>query len=793
MDPTGSSTLWTGVVRPHADPGLATCLRERRLCREHTPVATSRLEVEALSLAEWAVARRETVVLCPADPLAPLSELIAAAVHVADMAAYYASTGHAAGSRRRVAVVSSDFHVRGLYRRLGVRNPRSASVATLREVVPAATLGRDGVVRVLGGDPSSGWATVFVSGVADLRKVQGFDMVVVDLPAPGAEELATLDVPVVMVARDPADETVLRLGDDALVFGWGEVDLARVAGDDGLPPRVARRAGGDGCEVVTVPGQAVCENAALFWQDVGPLLRACGRSVVGRQLSREAFSLFHDLVDLALPTAVYEASTAPIRVRLDAVAAATRLTRGDVRDLYLPSVALELRDLAAAIGADPPKREGLRRTLGPLVDQYRDVMLVVRTAELARLYAADLAGERNLADVRVTSLGALVDTMPADVAVLTGMAPSWARWVYRAGIAGSLRVLAYTPEGPVESVAAGFDESGMVRQAVADQRAREAWFARPEAKDRVWSRLSGEPRSVADAGDRSAPRGDATSVATRGVPPPEVPPGLWDGAGWLAPLEPASSGSGLDGAGSMARRSEATVRAVKVAFADGRWALLDAGGMVTRYRAGTGTSDAYPVSHVKLGDKLLFLDGDGHKDLLAKVLEVAAGVPALEVAAVWLGQWRRALVTGYRRFGTYDAFARALHDEGCQVQTQTIRLWVVGDIIGPSDDEDVRRVATVVEDSALLHGHGEVCRAIRSLRGAHVKLGRRLAELARHVGSAAAAGRVAADEVVDEASGLTAADFQDSVDIVTVTAVEDAGDVPSLLVGRLGEAEEETE
>lgn len=783
------SERWSGAVRPYAVPGLATCLQEGRLCADRTPFPVSRLEVEALCLAEWAHARRETVVLCPADPLAPLAELIAAAVHVADMASYYAASGQPAGSRRRVAVVSSDYHVRGVYRRLGVRNPRSRSVAPLRQAVPAATLGRDGVIRVLGGGSPAEWATVFVPTVRDLRRLKGFDMVVVDLPAPGAEELATLALPVVMVARDPADETVLRLGDDALIFGWDHSDLARVAGDTGLPERVVRRAEGEGCEVVVVPAHAVCENAALFWQDIGPLLRSSGQSVVARELAREAFSLFHDLVGLALPVSVYESSAVPIRTRLDAVASAARLTKGQTRDLYLPMIEAELRDLAGALSAVPPKREALRSVLARLLDDRRDVMLIARTAELARLHALDLASDRALKRVRVTSLGALADERTADVAVLTAMAPSWARWVYRSGIASSLRVLAYAPEGVVESVAAGFDEAEMVRRAVANQKVREVWFARPEMKDRVWSRLSGEPRTVPDLTETPLPKGDATLVRTSEVPPPEVPPGLWDGSGWLAPLEPAASPNSSDG--SATRRTEATVHAVRVQFGDGRWALLDAEGTVTRYRPGSGTPEAYRVSHVSSGDELVFLDGDGHKDLLAKVVEVAAGVPALEVAAVWLAQWRRALTEGYRHFGTYERFAAMLHARGCSVQTQTVRLWVVGDIIGPSDEEDVRRVAVVMEDAVLLHGHSEVCRAIRSLRGAHVKLGRRLADLARHVGSAAAAGHVAADEVVDEASGLTAADFQDSIEIVVVTSVADAGQIPSILVGRLGEADEE--
>lgn len=793
MDLDGSFAPWPGVVRPHADPGLATCLEEGRLCSDGSPLPVSRLEVEALCLAEWAVARQRALVLCPADPLAPLSELIAAAVHVADMAEQYGASGVPMGSSRRVVVVSSDYHARGLYRGLGVRKPRSLSVAPLRDVVPAATLGRDGVVRVLGSDSGRGWATVFVASVADVRSVGRVDLAVVELPAPGAEEMLDVGGPVVLVARDPTDPLLMRLGEKALVFGWDRADLARVRGDTGLPPRLACRARGAECEMVAVPAHAVCENAALFWQDIGALVRSGRRSFMARELSRQAFSLFHDLLGLALPMQVYEELAGPVRVRLDAIASAARLTQGETRDLYLPMVEAELRDLAGALGTSPPKHQALLRTLGELLDDHRDVVLVARTAELARLYASLLADDRSLTRVRVTSLGALSEQAPAEAAVLTGMAPSWARWVYRAGIAGLLRVLAYAPEGEVESVAQGFNEVDMVRRVIADQAAREAWFGRPAVKDHAWSQLSGEHRLVSESPGGVPRAGDVDGVSVIAASPVEVPPGLWDGYGWFAPLEPGGTGTGAatEGAG-VTRPVDAVVTAVRVTFEDGRWALMDLDGLVTRFRAGSGTADAaFPVSKLKQGDQVLFFDGDSRKDLLAKVLEVAEGVPALAVAASWLSHWRRVLAGAYRRFGSYGAFASALRGRGCTVQTQTVRLWVVGVTIGPEDEEDVHRVGLVTDDAVLLGGHAEVCRAMRSLRGAHVRLGRRLSEIARQVGSAAAAGRVAADEVVDERSGLTAADFQDSMDILTVRLVEAAGDVPYMVVGRLNEAEEE--
>jgi hypothetical protein len=188
----------------------------------------------------------------------------------------------------------------------------------------------------------------------------------------------------------------------------------------------------------------------------------------------------------------------------------------------------------------------------------------------------------------------------------------------------------------------------------------------------------------------------------------------------------------------------------------------------------------------------LFLDGDSRKDLLAKVLEVAVEVPALAVAAGWVSHWRRVLAASYRSFGTYEKFAARLRELGCSVQTQTIRLWVIGVTIGPEDPQDVSRVGHAAGDQALLSQHSEVVRAMRSLRGAHVKLGRRLAELAVNIGAAASAGHVGRDEVIDERSGLTVADFQDSLDLVVVRSIDPVGEVPLVVTGRLQGATEDS-
>jgi hypothetical protein len=160
--------------------------------------------------------------------------------------------------------------------------------------------------------------------------------------------------------------------------------------------------------------------------------------------------------------------------------------------------------------------------------------------------------------------------------------------------------------------------------------------------------------------------------------------------------------------------------------------------------------------------------------------------PAAKVA-----RWRTALLRARTRFGTYEALAAALRRRGCWLQTQTIRLWVVGVTIGPDDREDVRRLGEVLGDDYLADQYIDVHNAIRALRGAHVRLGRRLARMARQVGPAARAGRVADDELIDERSGLTAADFEDAVEVVTVVRLEPAGTVPRIITGRRLPVDEE--
>jgi hypothetical protein len=756
-------------------------------------VAATVIDLYALRLAEWAIARHQSIIICPPEPFGPLPVLAAAAAHIASITQHYEETGQALGSDQRVAVVTSSTRLRGIYRRLGIGNAR------LFDVAPAASRSRSGAISILRGDPGRGWSTIFLSSPAELAGLGAVDVKVIELPLGDSSLLEHVAGPLILVAHDPADPLVVRLAREIPVFAWTDEDLAAlpsVAIVDGPALvedllRLERAATGIKCTQIPVRAQCICENAALFWEDIGPLLRASRRSLFGRELAATAFVLFYDLMHLAMPTDFYESATHPLRVRVREIETAQRLTAGDLRDLYVPMVAAELTDLAAAIGPRSPKSDVLLSVLREHADEDEDVLLVARTGELARAYRTYIDTIPELDGcVRVTNLWGVAGERPADIAVVVGLLPTSARYLYTTGIAAEIVVLGYEADSTLESVPDGFSEHRQIGKAIAYQHEYSAWLARDAAKSACWTALSDEPNSIQD--DRPNPPHVDTSPAEGDVEnaPPDAPPGLWDGS--LGSLErrlahdvpPRLSADGGQG--------DLEVDALNVEFTDGRWMYIDAASSVTRWRpAGDGKAEAgHSADKIRPGDELVLLDGEARKDLLAKVLEIAEDVPELAVPAAWVDYWRDALRRGYVAFGTYERLHAALEDLGCARQAQTVRLWVIGQIIGPEDPEDVRRLGECLTDSTLVSNYRAIADAMRGLRRAHVRLGHRLGALARHVGSHSAAGLIDDDEIIDERSGLTASDFRDSVEILTVRSVQPAGRVPYAVTGLLRTSEE---
>lgn len=785
---------WPSRVRAYSEPGLSSCLGDGRLTLDGRRVAATQIDLYALRLVEWATERRQSLILCPPEPFGWLPALAAAAAHIASIVGHYTQTGRALGSDRRVAVVTSSPRLRGIYRRLGI------GTAPLFDVAPAAMRTRSGAISILGGgDSGRGWSTIFLSRPSEVTKLQHIDLTVIELPLGEGAELEQLDGPLVLIANDPADPLVVRLARKLPVFAWSDEDLAALPSvgigdgsalvEDRL--RLERAAAGIRCTPTPVRDQRVCENAALFWADIGPLLRAARRSLFGRELAAAAFVLFYDLMHLAMPTDFYEAATHPMRVRVREIEAAQRLVGGDLKDIYVPMVALELQDLAAAIGARSPKSDVLLSLLHEHAATGEQILLVARTAELARAYRSYIDTVPGLeGSVRVTSLWGVANERPVDVAVIVGLLPAYARYLYSTGIAAEIIVLGYEVESPLESVPDGFTEHRQVQRAIAYQREYSAWLARDAAKSACWSVLSGESTSIVDD-QPEPPRVDVSTpeVVDAAPAPPEAPPGLWDGS--LTQLERRLARDLPPRLSPAGDHADLEVEALRVEFTDGRWMYVDAASSVTRWRSRRGAPEAgHPAGRIAASDELVFLDGEARKDLLAKVLEIAEDVPELAVPAAWVDYWRDALRRAHATFATYERLQSELEERGCVRQTQTVRLWVIGQTIGPEDPEDVRRLGECLDDEPLVSNYQTIADAMRGLRNAHHRLGLRLGALSRRVGPGTAAGLIDDDEIIDERTGLTASDFRDSVEILTVRSVQPGGAVPYAVTGSLRSIDE---
>src|SRR6266581_3922758 len=108
---------WRGRIRAVMEPGLSTCIARGHLTLDGVRVAATWIDVFAMRLAERAVVSRQSLVLCPPEAFDALPALTAAAVHIWRMTDLRRRTGQFQRSDYKVAVVTSQFRVRGIYRR----------------------------------------------------------------------------------------------------------------------------------------------------------------------------------------------------------------------------------------------------------------------------------------------------------------------------------------------------------------------------------------------------------------------------------------------------------------------------------------------------------------------------------------------------------------------------------------------------------------------------------------------------------------------------------------------------
>jgi hypothetical protein len=133
------------------------------------------------------------------------------------------------------------------------------------------------------------------------------------------------------------------------------------------------------------------------------------------------------------------------------------------------------------------------------------------------------------------------------------------------------------------------------------------------------------------------------------------------------------------------------------------------------------------VDKLMVSDRLVFTKRDDFTrnivDSIFDALQTSSKLNNEVIDAAEKAQWWKEVLRDYQKSNSlsYRQLARKLNGFGCTVQEQGIRQWLVPDshIVGPREEETLRQIAEMTEDSCLLNdvsGYFNACRTVRRQR-----------------------------------------------------------------------------
>ncbi|MDE0464596.1 MAG: hypothetical protein OXH93_19415 [Caldilineaceae bacterium] len=180
------------------------------------------------------------------------------------------------------------------------------------------------------------------------------------------------------------------------------------------------------------------------------------------------------------------------------------------------------------------------------------------------------------------------------------------------------------------------------------------------------------------------------------------------------------------------------------------------------------------VRSLRAGDRILIIHGQKRQSLYELVISRVHNHPAMEIHLALIGKWQEELAESFgarRRIGwTYQDVLTKIRAQGSRISsTQTIRLWVLGQVLAPEDPKDLLRLAKTMDMRFAEQHYSRINVAAQRIRGLHIGLSIRLNRwLKDQVTNVAEE----AFEVFDDELGLSFQDFRDSLGIHTVESVQ---------------------
>ena len=176
---------------------------------------------------------------------------------------------------------------------------------------------------------------------------------------------------------------------------------------------------------------------------------------------------------------------------------------------------------------------------------------------------------------------------------------------------------------------------------------------------------------------------------------------------------------------------------------------------------------------LKNNDILVLIDSSTTKSLVESIIAKVEGHPKMMEVVFYQRLWTISLRRCILESGDKPQdVIRKLQSKGAKSpQTpMAIYFWMKGNVLGPKDNANVRRIGEIYNNSLLIDNYDEIIKAIRRLRGIHQSLSRKLHWLVPRVGIANEA-EGSEDRVIDEELNLYLDDFADTISLERVNSV----------------------
>jgi hypothetical protein len=182
------------------------------------------------------------------------------------------------------------------------------------------------------------------------------------------------------------------------------------------------------------------------------------------------------------------------------------------------------------------------------------------------------------------------------------------------------------------------------------------------------------------------------------------------------------------------------------------------------------------VRSLNTGDRVVVIYGQQRQNLYDLIISRVHKHPSIELHLALIRRWQDDFSTAFNRWRQHELrnleeLLRQMQSRGSAlISSLTLRQWLSGETLCPQDEEDLYRLAEVLDLGFVRQYHRRIYQAANRLRGLHRGLAHRLNSWLEQQATGLATG--SDDDLIDSELGLTFGDFRSSLLILRVAEVQ---------------------